>query len=84
LDHLLCFFYCLPDSDFVDHFFSFSAAASRGAQKSECSPARQAKGCAFLEGPERRNQNPQGGASRSRNPQSRQRAGMFCSSLCSL
>jgi hypothetical protein len=53
----------------------------RGKKTGERSTARKDQGLAFLEGPERRNQNPLGGASRSRSPQSRQRAGVFAARL---
>ena len=53
-----------------------------GGKKGVRLPASLTKGCPIWEVPERRSQNPQGGASRSRSPLCRQRLGVFPVSLC--
>src|SRR5262249_54960078 len=68
---------CLPDCDFFGHDFSpFLPRFSRGTQGEWGLLARPR--AAFLEGPERRSQNPEGPARReSRSPPCRQGAGGF-------
>jgi len=48
-----------------------------GQKTGEAVDCSQESRAAFLEGPERRSQNPHGGVSRGRSPPSRQRAGVF-------
>jgi hypothetical protein len=71
-----------PSFDFLGHVVtSFSAAASRGSKKMRAvaGPPDQGR-MTFWGGPERRSQNPEGGATEAEVPQSRKRAGVFRSS----